>query len=509
MTDALALLASLVLENGTRWGQTAEPWQWADARAVIHPDAVRRTYWLRGRGMSKTTDAAAVALALLLAEAPARSRSHAWAADTDQARIVLDTIAGFVHRTGLAGVVEVGAHAVTVRESGASLVVESSDGASAYGLRPWLALADELALWPSTPNHRRLWAAVVSAMPKVPGSRLVVTTTAGPPSGLGAGVWSDAEESAYWRTSRHPGPAPWWSPEDVASLRADLTASEWRRLIECEFSEGDDVLTNPDDVEACIRPGPTVLPRRAGLEYVAALDVGTRRDLTALAVGHTEQHEAGRVIVIDRVIHWRPADSAGGRVDLTDVEAAALRLCREYRVTRLRFDRMQAEQLTMNLARAGVRTVEYVFSQSGANRLARTLFTALRDRAVSLPDDEELRREATTARLVETGPNVVKMMNPPGFHDDVLTAVGMVLVDLSERPGYAPSGPAIGRPSGRKLEARDTRSVAEALAQPTGRVAAMLVRRRAAEGPRGLPGGAIVMPTGRGSGPSSPQTPRR
>jgi hypothetical protein len=237
--------------------------------------------------------------------------------------------------------------------------VEASDGASAYGTRPWLTVVEELGAWPTTTNHRRLWSAVASAVPKVPGSRLVVIGTAGSPVGLGAEVWAEAEISAHWHTSRTPGPSPWWTSSDIEALRSGLSTSEWRRLILCEWAEGDDALTTPEDVAACIRAGSASLPPHPGREYVAALDVGTRRDLTALVVGHTQSTPAGRVVVIDRVLYWRPGSGAGagadGRVDLSEVEAATLRLCREYRTTRLRFDRMQAEQLTANLARAGLR----------------------------------------------------------------------------------------------------------------------------------------------------------
>ena len=162
------------------------------------------------------------------------------------------------------------------------------------------------------------------------------------------------------------------------------------------------------------------------------------------------------------------------------MEASTLRLCREYHVARLRFDRMQAEQMTGNLARAGVRPVEYVFSSAGADRLARSLFVALRDRAVELPDDDELRAEAMTVRMVETGPGTVKMSNPPGTHDDVLTAVGMVLADLTAQPehggGAVYSPAALNRPRTTLQNARPT--------LPT-RLAA---RRAARTGPRGVLG---------------------
>jgi hypothetical protein len=71
--------------------------------------------------------------------------------------------------------------------------------------------------------------------------------------------------------------------------------------------------------------------------------------------------------------------------------------------------------------------------QSGANRLAKAMFTALRDRAVEIPDDPELVSELQTARMVETGPGTVKLQNAAGTHDDPVVAVGMTVVDLLDR----------------------------------------------------------------------------
>jgi phage terminase large subunit-like protein len=291
--EPMPLLAAMVLEDGSRWGERAEAFQRADAAAIINNEGGRRHNILRGGGMSKTTDVAAVSLALLLTEAPPRSRSHAYAADGDQAAILLDTIRSLAERTGLIGALDFTTRTVSVKRTGASLTVETADGASAFGLRPWLTIVDELGVWPSTANHRRLWSAIVSAVPKVPNSRLVVIGTAGSPSGLGAEAWASAVESSHWRTSKHPGPAPWWEVDDMIEVQDGLTAAEYRRLILCEWAEGDDALTNPDDVAACIRPDSLALPPRPGVEYVAALDVGTRADLTALAVGHAERREAG------------------------------------------------------------------------------------------------------------------------------------------------------------------------------------------------------------------------
>ncbi|MFP5198678.1 hypothetical protein [Micrococcus luteus] len=337
---------------------------------------------------------------------------------------------------------DVKARTVTVRGTGASLSIETSDGASAYGTRPWLTVVEELSMCPSTQNYRQLWGAIVSAVPKVPGPRLVVIGTAGPPAGLGAEVRESVQAAPSWRTARTPGPSLWWFEAYVESTGADLMASHWRRLILCEWAEGDDSLTTPNDVEAAIRGGSTVLEPRPGVQYVAALDVGTRRDLTALAVRHRERRAEGPVVVVDRVLYWRPP--TGGRVDLAQVEAVVLRVCRQYRA-RLRFDRMQAEQMTANLERAGVTVREYVFSAQGANRLARGIHGALRDRALSLPDDAEVRDEFLSTRLVETAPGVVKLSNPRGAHDDIVTAVGMVVADLTERPDPGGGGVTVPR----------------------------------------------------------------
>ena len=434
--DPLAIMSSFVLETGVCWGEAARPWQLDDAREVLAPTGPRRSFRLAGRGMSKTGDTAAEVLAMMLTVAPPHSRSYCFAADADQASIFADSAAGWIERTpGLTAAFDVGARTITARHNGATLSIESSDGASAFGLRPFVTVADELPMWPATTNHRRLWSAIASGAAKVPNSRLIVTGTGGSPTGLGAEVWKLASEHPdHWRTTIRPGPSPWWNAEDVAATRASLTDSEWRRLILCEFAEGDDSLTDPQAVADAIRPGDPVLPYRPSAgPYVLTLDIGTRRDLTAAAVSHIERRTEGRVVVVDRVMSWRPSKQTGGRVDLDEVQNAIERLAREYHAP-VHFDRMQAEQLTSNLARHGITTHEYVFSTAGANRLARALFVALRDRALSLPDDPELIDGFNSTRMIESTPGTVKLSNPAGHHDDIPTVIGMAVALLSERP---------------------------------------------------------------------------
>ena len=174
MTNALDLVASLRLESGRRWDEVALPWQWADMRALLGAgplDPIRRHFWLRARGMAKTGDGAAGALSLLVTEAPERSRSYAYASDSDQAALVGDSIVGYVERTGLSDLVDITGRTITCRATGATLSVESSDSASAFGLRPWLLVVDEVAQWPDTRGHAKLWGAIISSVGKVSDAR--------------------------------------------------------------------------------------------------------------------------------------------------------------------------------------------------------------------------------------------------------------------------------------------------------------------------------------------------
>jgi hypothetical protein len=433
VTDALTLLAGFVLDTGHRWGETALPFQWDDVRSVldVQQGAPRRHFWLRARGMSKTTDAAAVALALLVTEAPPRSRSYCYASDEDQASLALDTVAGIVQRTGLREVVDVGARSVTCRATGATLTVEASDSASAFGTRPWLVLVDELAMWPDVSNYSRLWGAIVSATGKVEGARLLVMSSAGSPSHPAFKRWSIASESPHWRTSIAPGPSPWWSSADVAAAAEQLTPTEYRRYLDCDWAEADDSLATTDDVAACVGSYRVLEPVR-GTRYVMALDIGTRRDASVLAVGHLERPGTGRRVVIDRVLRW--SGTRDDPVSLGEVETALLACWRSYGRPRLVYDFHQAAQLTERLKKAGVGCTEFTFSTAGVNRLARTLFGVLRDRAILLPDDEELLAELGSVRLVETGPGLVRLDHRSGEHDDQAVTVAMVAASLLDRP---------------------------------------------------------------------------
>ena len=228
MSDALDVMSSLVLEDGRRWGDAAEPFQWVDATAVLNEAGPPHRAITRARGAAKTSDLAGMNLAVGLTQAPRGARLYAAAADRDQARLLVDSIVGYQARTdGLMGALDVSAYKVAFPRRDVVLEVIASDAPGSWGLRPYLLTVDELAQWPGTPQPRALWEALSTALPKVPGSRCVILTSAGDPAHWSRKVFDHALASDLWTVCETPGPVPW--------IPADRLEEERLRLPESSF----------------------------------------------------------------------------------------------------------------------------------------------------------------------------------------------------------------------------------------------------------------------------------
>jgi hypothetical protein len=438
VSDALDLLHALVLEDGRRWGEAAVPEQVADAEAILDPESPTPFHYLtRSRGYSKTCDLGGVAIAAMLAQLPPVSRSYAVAADADQGRLLLDAVRGFATRTEeLRGALDVQAARVVATRTGSTLEAVPADAASAWGLRPHLVVVDELSGWPSTSGPRRLWEAVTSAVAKVPGSRLAVITTAGDPAHWSRRVLDHALGDPLWRVHEVAGPAPWLDPERVEEQRRRLPEAIYRRLFLNEWVAADDRLAAPDDLRACVTlTGP--LPPEPGRTYAVGLDVGLKRDRTVATVVHGERivgaegDTVGVRVVLDRIHTWQ-----GSRlrpVRLAEVEEWLAQAARDYNRATIRFDPYQAAGTVQRLRDRGVRCEEFTFSPSSVARLAVTLLTLIRDRALALPDDEELLDELATVRIRETSPGVLRMDHDSDRHDDRAVALALAASYVVER----------------------------------------------------------------------------
>lgn len=437
---ALGIVGGLVLEDGRRWGEAAEPWQSADARAVLDLAGPRRHFWTRPRGASKTSDAAGVAIAVLLEQAPRGSRSYVLAADREQGGLVVDSVQGFRDRTpDLASGLDVQTWRIVATRTGATIDVLPADEASSWGLRPYFVVVSEFTAWKETPGPKRLWRSIFSALPKVPGSRLVVESNAGDPSHFSYGVLERAKANPdRWRVSEIPGPCPWIDEDDLAEQRAELPEWEYARLHLNRWVESEDRLTSVDDLAACSTLTDWPVGPRRGLPYVVTVDLGLTHDATVAAVCHAEAREdaGGYRVALDRLATWR--GSRREPVSLGLVEAWVLQAAREYGAP-LVADPWQAAMLCQRLRARGLRVDEFAFTAASVGRLGSALFTSLRDHALALPaadhDDEaaELHEELSHVRLRETSPGVVRLDHDAGRHDDRAIALALAVQWFRER----------------------------------------------------------------------------
>jgi hypothetical protein len=441
--EALDVLAALVNDDDRRWGEVATDHQRADAAAILDLAGPRRHFVTRPRGGSKTTDLGGIAIAALLVQLPRMSRSYAFASDKEQAQLLIDTVAGFKDRTPGLGSLLVGANRVTNANTGATLQVMASDDASAWGLRPHLTITDEIGQWPSHRRVQRLWSAIVSALPKVEGSRLVALTSAGDPAHWSHKVLERARSADGWRASEMPGPTPWTAESELVELRRDLSEWEYRRLVLNEWTAADDRLTSAEDLRRCVTLEGSLAPAW-GVRYVIGLDLGVKDDRTVLSVCHAEPvvkpgqrpgQVAGVRVVLDRQQVWE--GSRRNPVRLDEVEAAVWEVSRSFNRAKVVCDPWQAMGMAQRLRERGVVVTEFAFSQQSVGRLAMSLYQLLRDGMLALPPDEALIDELAHVRLEERAPGVVRMEHDSGRHDDRAISLALAAHQLLADPPRA------------------------------------------------------------------------
>ncbi len=310
-----------------------------------------------------------------------------------------------------------------------SCEVLPADEASSYGLRPYAVICDELSVWPDTGNTRGLWSAVVSAMPKVRASRLIVLTSAGSPNHWSAGVLDHAWTSSQWQVFEVAGPLPWLSEEILAEQRALLTPSMYARLHENRWVAGEDRLTTPEQVRDCIGHRGPIGPQR-GIRYVHGLDVGLVSDRTVLTTAHRERRDGAMIVVVDRQEVWQGSKSHP--VDLADVEAYCRETVRSY-PGKIVADPWQSVHLCQCLRSRGIGVETFTFSSSSVGHLALTMYRLLRDRLLDLPDDDDLVAELSSVILRENQPGTYRIDTVGQGHDDRVISLALCCQKLASQ----------------------------------------------------------------------------
>jgi hypothetical protein len=436
LDHALDLRGALVLPDGRLVAEADAPFQRTDARVVLDPEAPPNTLILRRRGGSKTEDCAGYALAACVALFPKSSRLYATAADRDQARLLLDSVAGFVHRTPiLRDRFQVGAWRAVDTVTGSEIIVLAADAASSWGLRPSMVICDELCWWADTAGSRTFYESLTSSAAKIGHSKLVAMSTPSSPTHFSYKIFKHAGSDPMWNLLWTKAQPPWLDPEKDAEQRRALDPVMVARLLDAEWAAGSEQLTTAEDLARCVTlDGP--LDPQDGRSYVHALDVGLVNDRTVVVTAHGEavvgdDGERRTKVVLDRLRAWQ--GSRGKPVRLDDIESYMHEVNRAYR-GRCVVDPYQAVQLTQRLRDRGLTVRDFTFTSASASKLAVTLHGLIRNTLLAIPDDADLIDELVATKLKETAPGVLRLDHESQRHDDRAVALAMAAHEIVTTP---------------------------------------------------------------------------
>ena len=420
----------LRLEDGRDWGEAAESFQIEDVEHILGHRHPTWNFLTRPRGGSKSTDVAGMGVSWLAIDAPSYSNGHVVASSTDQAAIIVDAAAGFVARDPeLGDLITVESQRIVANKTRAWIRVLAQSDSSAWGLRDAHFLtADEFCQWPNTRGARRVWRAIQSAAPKVPGCRVVVMQLAGEPSHWSREVYDLCCQDPMWRVHAVAGPVPWLSEAELESLKFQMRPSEYDRLVLNIWAEDEDSAVSEEDWEIAAAQDYAELPPKPGVRYVVLVDIGLVDDATVMTIMHKEpmdpDHPLGiQRAVVDKIERWRGTKKRP--VQLHKVEEWLVEWSRAYNKATIHADPTQFMGSMQRLNANGCRAVEFKFTASSVGEVAGALTSVFRNHQIRIPKSFGLKQELLALKLKESAPGVVRLDHLRNEHDDQAVTIGM------------------------------------------------------------------------------------
>lgn len=420
----------LILPDGRRLGTAMESWQREsifaplDERQEDGRYRYRLCYFELPRGHAKTTAIAGEAVTQLTLGGY-DWRGHVVAGDRDQARELFDAAVGFVRRNPvLDAAFTILRDRIVANHTGASLRVHSADAPTAHGLVvDWVAF-DEFWNQPS----RDLWDAFYTAMVKRANWRAIVITTAGYDRET---ICWEVRELARQRPDFYAFVAPgqlasWISEEEIERQRATLPPHVFQRLHENKWVEGSGSFITPEELRVCVDD--RLFPQARGWprdSYFAGVDLGLKRDRTAVAIVHVAQDTTQMfptgAVVLDDLMVWEGTRKKP--VQIAEVEEWIAFAMERFNIRRIGVDPWQA-QSTLQTYRGRWPVEEFVFSPQNVARLSSNLYHIISTRRLRLYPDADLERELLQLEAVQTSYGW-RIDHRPGKHDDRAIALGI------------------------------------------------------------------------------------
>jgi hypothetical protein len=428
-------------------------------RSGTRPDV--RRFWLeRTKGASKDTDLA-VMLLWLLSYTKRPLVAQVAATDALQADELRKAALAIVRLNPWLGrIIDVQATAIVNRHTDSRCDILTADAMGSHGARPDLLIINEL-------THQRNEEFPLTLMDnadKVDAVVIIATNAGFRPSWQW--TWrTTAIESGHWCFSHVPTVAPWISREAVAEAQKRNPPSRFARLWGGQWVGGGGDAIAESDLDAALTESGPMTGSEAGWVFSAGLDIGLKRDATALVVvashvgwfekmpaaqtpslpttidalvdlglldGPTQSEEPGITheptgrTRLASVQVWRP--TGGQKIDLSAVEEACVQANARYGLSSLCADPWQAEMLLQRLASRGVPAEGVPFVPAVLQTMATIVLEAFTERAIDLYDDPELLADLRGLRAVERQYGV-RLESPrgPAGHGDSATGLALAM----------------------------------------------------------------------------------
>ena len=414
-------LDDLTLETGTSYGRNLDDFQRTDFAALA--SGIPAAYLGRPRGHAKTIDLAAYALHHI-ATTPG-ARAYAFAVDEDQARLVRDSVAGFVRRSGtLRANVKVFRNVVSLDETDARLEIWSADAASAWGLRPSLMLLDELSMWRGLASEE-LFNAAFSSTGKVAGCQLLVGTTAGwDRNGLCYRIRELARKDPDWYFSEVGQCATWIDSAWLGRQKAILPEHVYEMLHQNRWTEAGGSFLTWQEIDAVFDSNLqriTNPPDDDRAKYYFGLDLATSRDRTALAIVRAED----KALTVVNVVTW--SGTPKQRVQLAEVQEVVEQFGAAFKPREIVLDPFQGLLMSERLDKHGLRVHEFSFTSTSRQQLFENLLMMIRQGTIKSFDHPLLREELSGLRWIDKG-GVLRPDHSGNSHDDTVVAVALAAI---------------------------------------------------------------------------------
>jgi len=435
------ILDQFVLADGKTYGACIADFQLETFRAIFarhsnHRPKHRLCYLERRRGESKTTDIAAVALADLLT-GPARHRSFAVAADEDQAALILESVEDFQARSPVLSGLKVQKNTVTNSATGSELRILAADARTNFGLRPRLVLFDEL----SQQRDRKLWTTMWTSVAKSPASQMIVGSMAG--TDLSSIAWEVRQLAAtkpayYFQGRAGTQPAPWLAAEDLEEQRATIHPIDFAVYFEAQWSEPAGAwITSAmyDAIETGVEASGVAYP----LTAVMYVDLGLRKDATAIAVCHGVQRPDNQTGVVTDTLRTLRGTKAEP-VQLEAVEDLVVELVEAYRVRRVVFESWQGASSVQRLRKRleGVSVEEQFPTAESMAKAWGGLYSLITGARLCVFPHAELRREMLALVVKSVGGRLKVVEGSTLVHQDHAVALAGACQLVTAQPVASP-----------------------------------------------------------------------